>query len=141
VDPRVLELFAAVDHILHAGDIGPRGVILQLERIAPVTAVAGNRDLEGGFRETEMAVPGNRTFAVRHVVDVRLAGPELRPPPRRERPDAIVFGNTHRPCTERWGNVLLFNPGYGGKQRFNMPRSVGILRCDEAGVSATHLAL
>jgi len=39
------------------------------------------------------------------------------------------------------GNVLLFNPGYGGKQRFSLPRSVGILRCDEAGVSAAHLPL
>jgi hypothetical protein len=37
--------------------------------------------------------------------------------------------------------VLLFNPGYGGRQRFHLPRSVGILRCDESGVSAVHLPL
>jgi hypothetical protein len=48
VDPRVFELFAGVDHILHAGDIGPPGVVLQLERIAPVTAVRGNCDADGG---------------------------------------------------------------------------------------------
>ena len=27
------------------------------------------------------------------------------------------------------------------KQRFSLPRSVGILRCDGSGVSAAHLAL
>ena len=95
--PRVFELFAGVDHILHAGDIGPPGVVLQLEKIGPVTAVRSNCDLE--------------------------------------------VGHTHRPCIERWGDVLLFNPGYGGKQRFHLPRSVGILRCDGSGVSAAYLAL
>jgi len=47
----------------------------------------------------------------------------------------------HRGLIERRGDVLLFNPGYGGKQRFHLPRSVGILRCDEQGISASHLAL
>ena len=141
VDPRVFEFFAGVDHILHAGDIGSTVVVLQLEKIAPVTAVAGNCDLEDGFREREVVVLGGRKFVVRHFVDVRGAGEELQPLLWREKPDVIVFGHTHRPCTERWGNVLLFNPGYGGKQRFNLPRSVGILRCDELGISAAHLAL
>jgi hypothetical protein len=141
VDPRVFELFAGVDHILHAGDIGPPGVVLQLEKIAPVTAVRGNCDLEEAFRETEVVVLGDWKFVVRHAVDVRGAGEELRPLMLREKPDVIVFGHTHRPCIERWGEVLLFNPGYAGKQRFHLPRSVGVLRCDGSGVSATHLAL
>jgi len=44
VNPRVIDLFAGVDHILHAGDIGPPSVVMQLERVAPVTAVRGNCD-------------------------------------------------------------------------------------------------
>jgi len=56
VDPRVIDLFAGVDHILHAGDIGPPSVVMQLERIAPVTAVRGNCDLGDDFRETEVVV-------------------------------------------------------------------------------------
>ena len=141
VDPRVLDLFAGVDHILHAGDIGPPSVVTQLERIAPVTAVRGNCDIGGGFRETEVVVLGGRRFVVRHEVDVRCTERELDTLLRRARPDVVVFGHTHRPCIERMGNVLLFNPGYGGKQRFHLPRSVGILRCDGSGVSAAHLAL
>jgi len=141
VDPRVLDLFAGVDHILHAGDIGPPSVVMQLERIAPVTAVRGNCDLGDGFRETEVVVLGGRRFVVRHEVDVRCTEGELDTLLRRARPDVVVFGHTHRPCIERVGNVLLFNPGYGGKQRFSLPRSVGILRCDGSGISAEHLPL
>ena len=141
VDPRVFELFAGVDHILHAGDIGPRGVVLQLERIAQVTAVRGNCDIEEAFRETEVVVLGGRTILVRHEVDVHRREDDLLQLLRREKPDVVVYGHTHRPSIERRGEVLLFNPGYGGKQRFHLPRSVGILRCDESGVSAAHLAL
>ena len=88
-----------------------------------------------------VVVLGDRKFVVRHAVDVRGAGEELRCLMLREKPDVIVFGHTHRPCIESMGKVLLFNPGYGGKQRFSLPRSVGILRCDGSGISAAHLAL
>jgi len=52
-----------------------------------------------------------------------------------------VISDTHMPCCERWGDVILFNPGYAGRQRFKLPRSVGILRCDELGISAEHFDL
>ena len=51
-DPAVRRHFRGVDHILHAGDIGDRSVIEQLEQIAPVTAVSGNidnNDEQSGF--------------------------------------------------------------------------------------------
>ena len=38
-DDRIPTLFAGVDHILHAGDIGDPSILMGLERIAPVTAV------------------------------------------------------------------------------------------------------
>jgi predicted phosphodiesterase len=43
-DPVVRRHFKGVDYILHAGDIGDRSVIEQLEQIVPVTAVSGNID-------------------------------------------------------------------------------------------------
>src|SRR5690348_10832895 len=42
--PRVLELLAGCDRILHAGDVGELDILHQLERIAPVAAVRGNTD-------------------------------------------------------------------------------------------------
>src|SRR5258705_3513061 len=44
LDPKVPELFAGVDHILHAGDIGQARLILELEGIAPVTADLGKKN-------------------------------------------------------------------------------------------------
>ena len=49
LDPVVPKLFAGVDHILHGGDIGLPKLLLDLEQIAPVTAVAGNTD-DSAFR-------------------------------------------------------------------------------------------
>jgi predicted phosphodiesterase len=43
-DPVVRRHFKSVDRIVHAGDIGNRSVIEQLEQLAPVTAISGNVD-------------------------------------------------------------------------------------------------
>jgi hypothetical protein len=40
LDPRVLELFAGVTHIIHAGDIMDPKILRALMKVAPVTAVA-----------------------------------------------------------------------------------------------------
>src|SRR5882672_3760370 len=42
--PAVPRVFAGVEHILHAGDIGSEDVLRELERLAPVTAISGNAD-------------------------------------------------------------------------------------------------
>src|SRR5918997_694118 len=44
--PEVFHAFAEVDHILHAGDVGPLDLLTELEALAPVTAVYGNTDDE-----------------------------------------------------------------------------------------------
>src|ERR1700754_4825643 len=44
VHPRVPELFANVDHIIHAGDVGGAHVLAALRALAPVTYVDGNND-------------------------------------------------------------------------------------------------
>src|SRR6266850_2349750 len=44
VRPEVFDVFREVDHILHGGDVGEWGVVLELQSVAPVTAVYGNTD-------------------------------------------------------------------------------------------------
>ena len=44
LDRRVLESCAGADHIVHAGDVGSQAVLEELSRLAPLTAVRGNRD-------------------------------------------------------------------------------------------------
>lgn len=141
-DPQLRELFKGVDHIIHGGDIGLPWIILQLEEIAPVTAVTGNSD-EGGleYKETEVAQIGSRKFLVHHIVDPQNLTEKLKKKLIRENPDVVVFGHTHKPFCETVGNTLYLNPGYAGRQRFNLPRTAAILTCDEEGMTADFVEL
>jgi len=135
LDPRVARLFKGVAHILHAGDIGMPALLLELEFIAPVTAVAGNTDDPVlGYRLTQVVKLANRKFLIHHIVDPYELRDELKSQITRERPDVVVFGHTHKPFCEQIGEVLFFNPGYAGKQRFNLPRTVALLHCGGKGI-------
>ncbi len=142
LDPRVPDLFASVDHILHAGDIGLPAIILALEQIAPVTAVAGNTD-DAGFRysQTELVELAGRRFLVQHIVNPQFPADTLQARSARQRPHAVVFGHTHKPFHERIGGTLFFNPGYAGKARLGLERSVAILHCGDKGIRAEYLKL
>ena len=129
-DPKIPKLFAGVDHILHGGDIGLPWLILELEQIAPVTAVLGNNDAGLEFQETEVAELDGRKFLLHHIVDPRKPADAIQRRIIRETPDVVVFGHTHKPFAEVMGRTLFFNPGYAGKPRFNLPRSVAILHCE-----------
>ena len=141
LDSKIPKLFAGVDHILHGGDIGMPWLILELEQIAPVTAVLGNNDTGLDFRETELAELEGRKFLLHHIVDPRKPAESIQRRIIRENPDAVVFGHTHQPFHETIGRTLYFNPGYAGKPRFNLTRSVGILHCDCRGIRPELLAL
>src|SRR5262249_18422326 len=134
--------FAGVERILHAGDIGSPAIILELEAIAPVTAVVGNTDEPGlRFRQTEALSLGGVAFLVHHIVNPHQPEDPLKDRIARERPAAVVFGHTHKPFSQRLGGILYFNPGYAGKTRFGLERSVAILRCGREGISWEYLKL
>lgn len=130
-DPKIPAIFAGVEHILHAGDIGLPWVILELESIAPVTAVLGNNDAGLDFKETQIVQLAGRKFLVHHIVDVLQPAETIRRRIEKEKPDVVVFGHSHKPFNQVIGPTLFFNPGYAGKPRFGYPRSVAILHCDE----------
>ena len=140
-DPKLPKLFAGVDHILHGGDIGLPWLILELEQIAPVTAVLGNTDAGLEFKETEVAEFEGRKFLLHHIVDPRKPAEAIQRRINREGPDVIVFGHTHKPFCEPIGRTLFFNPGYAGKPRFNLARSVAILHCDSNSIRPEFLEL
>jgi putative phosphoesterase len=59
----------------------------------------------------------------------------------RERPDAVVFGHTHKAFCETIGGVLYLNPGSAGKPRFGRGRTAAILHCGEKEIRPEFLAL
>ena len=129
-DPAIRRHFAGVDHILHAGDIGKRFVIEQLEQIAPVTAVSGNVDEyeHSGFPRQIVVRRNGKKIAVCHVLyEKGKLTQEGKSWLDRERPDICVFGHSHRSTIEQYGPTLLFNPGSAGPKRFSLPRGIGLL--------------
>lgn len=130
----ILDRFEGVERILHAGDIGSPGLLVDLATVAPVTAVFGNTD---GL-DVRAQVPQVAVLELAHRTVVVLHGDQLGSPTpeglRRAHPDAdiIVYGHTHRPMVDDSNGVLVVNPGSAGAPRFGIPPSVAILTLDEA---------
>jgi len=141
LDRRVLPFFEGADHIVHAGDIGLPWLLLELENIAPVTAVLGNNDAGLNYKETELLLLEKRKFLVHHIVDPRAPSDKIGRRIVRENPDVVIFGHTHKRFCEALNQTLYFNPGYAGKPRFDLDRSVAMLTCDDSGITAEYLEL
>ena len=133
-DPEVPRLFEGVDHILHAGDIGGQHIIDELRAIAPVTAVLGNNDFDPGYRDVEVVEFDGIKMLVHHIVRRPHPGPELLRRVAGAGARVVVFGHTHARHLDRDGDVLWVNPGYFGKPRPLVTRSLAFLDLREGGV-------
>jgi|ERR1051326_6609077 putative phosphoesterase len=140
-DPKIPELFSGVDHILHAGDVGTSSIIFQLEQVAPVTAVLGNTDSFLELNQTEIVMLAEKKFLLHHIVNPHEPAEPLKARISRERPDVVVFGHTHKPFSEKIDGTFYFNPGYAGKSRFGMERTLAIMCVDQKGIRPEFLNL
>jgi len=120
--PRVLELLAGCDRLLHAGDVGEPEILERLRQIAPVLAVRGNTDSGEMARlpETLTGEIGGLPFGMVHRrEDVPADWPaRLR---------LVVFGHSHWPELSWRGDCLMLNPGACGARRFHLPLTLAIL--------------
>jgi putative phosphoesterase len=117
LDPEVLEIFAGVTHIIHAGDIVDPGILAALEAVAPVTAVSGNLDTAGPTASLPTEATGE-VGGVRFVVAhkpkrllKRLAAGKIGVGEDRARPDLVVWGHLHTPTVLWLDGQLQLNPG------------------------------
>ena len=134
--PEIFEVFRAVDHILHSGDVGKPEVLIALEAIAPVTAVYGNTDgPELRARLPQVAELELDGFAVVVTHGDQFGHPT--PAALHEafpKAEIIVYGHTHKSILELVDRtVTVINPGGAGHPRFGIPPSVGIMEL-EAGI-------
>jgi uncharacterized protein len=131
--PEVFQAFAKVDHILHAGDVGPPDLLTELEALAPVTAVYGNTD----GMELRSKLPQVAAMELDGFDIILTHGDQLgSPTPEKLNqafPDAqiIIYGHTHKPVLTTVDVVVtVMNPGGAGHRRFGLPPSVGILELE-----------
>ena len=131
--PEALDALHGSEHIIHAGDIGAPEIIGELSKIAPVTAIRGNVDVQTWareFPETEVVELAGKTIYVIHDVnamDLNPAGAGF---------DAVISGHSHQPKQEMKNGVLYFNPGSAGPRRFKLPISVAKLIIEVHRISA-----
>jgi putative phosphoesterase len=133
VRPEALQYLAGCDAIIHAGDICNPAVLDALARIAPVTAVRGNNDIDGAVA----SLPAHVRLTVQQVTilvvhDIADAGRD----PRSEGIGVVVTGHSHKPAIDERDGVLFVNPGSAGPRRFKLPISAGILLIEGAHASA-----
>ena len=131
LDPQLPKIFRGVDHILHAGDIGPDRLLAQLESIAPVTAVLGNNDSSNWIALTETPTLGGRKFLIHHIVSPHTLTSGLESQIKRTSPHIVVFGHTHRRFDETINGVWFINPGYSGQPKQGAERCVAVLHLEK----------
>jgi putative phosphoesterase len=141
LDPRVEKIFAGVDHILHAGDIGFASIILELEMIAPVTAVPANCDSDIGYRLTETVELARKKFLIHHIVNPLDLSETIANRIAKDKPDVIVYGHTHKRFAGPLDGILYLNPGYSGKPKPGADRSVAILHLDGKNIRHEFITL
>ena len=111
-------LLQGVDHIVHAGDIGNPAIIERLERVAPVSAIRGNVDVEpwaSMFADTlHVTLFGQKISVIHDRKDMTFA-------PTMMGIHLVISGHSHRASIESRDDVIYLNPGSAGPRRFSLP--------------------
>jgi putative phosphoesterase len=158
-DPRLHDVLAGVEAILHAGDVDSPDILEELQQIAPVHAVRGNVD------GNELSLPLTRTFhfegvqiEMQHILSAQPSELEAwsdqacagKPIPKRRTQllnsfdpatRVVIFGHSHQPCLIPIAQKLFFNPGSAGKRRFSLPRCCGLLEISPHEIEGSLLSL
>jgi hypothetical protein len=126
--PEAVAALGGSDHILHAGDIGAPEILAELEKIAPVSAIRGNIDVEPWAQAIPVTqtvqLGGTKFFLIHNRAELKRVPAGIA---------AVIFGHSHQPLIEHRDGVLFFNPGSAGPRRFQLPISLGRIRIDDNG--------
>jgi len=148
LDPAVLEIFAGVDHIIHAGDVMDPVILDRLATIAPVTAVAGNMDSEEPTSALPREVVGE-VAGVRFLVGHKrkrllrdLAAGSIAGLGAGEMPDLVIYGHDHVPAAAWVEGTLYLDPGSASAphEEDDGP-TVAIVEVTRAGLSVSFVPL
>jgi uncharacterized protein len=140
VRPEVFNVFDGVDLIAHAGDIGDRDVLVELETLAPVKAVLGNNDwgLPAKYKDQLSFMLCEKNILIQHICkDIPEESKRSNGPIK----NIVIFGHSHQPLSQQVGDTLYFNPGSAGPKRFDLPITVGLLQLGDDSVKNEIISL
>jgi uncharacterized protein len=131
--PEALAALQGSERIIHAGDVGREGILLALERIAPVTAVRGNVDTEAWTQRLPMTelveIAGVKMYVI-HIVE------DLDVDPAAMGVSVVISGHSHRPGIVEKSGVTYLNPGSAGASRFHLPVTVAKVFIEDGRANA-----
>jgi putative phosphoesterase len=109
-------------------------VIFNLSAIAPVIAVRGNMDtaeISSTYPEDHRLQLAGTDVFITHNGGMLLRSPNaFRARCGPKRPDAFIWGHTHRAENRVIDGMLSLNPGSAGKPMFDLPASVAVLNLE-----------
>lgn len=130
VDPRVLEVAATCELVVHAGDVGDGAVLARMRRAgSAVRAVRGNNDTPEKWprgqrrvlrrlpERIQLALPGGVLVVVHGDRVLPAAGRHVKLRRLYPHARAIVYGHTHRLVCDRDAVPWILNPGAAGRAR------------------------
>jgi len=142
LDPALFQHFEACDEIWHAGDIGDKAIVAQLEQFRPLRAVYGNID----GHEIKLLTKADLDFELEGL-SVRITHiggyppgytPAVRKQLKLAAPAIFICGHSHILRVMRdpqFGNMLYINPGAAGQEGFHHMRTALKFTLDKGKVS------
>jgi len=138
IKEKAFEALKGSNIVVHAGDIGNKDILDNLEDIAPVYAVRGNIDRDSWGKSlplTQMIeVEGKLIYVIHDInmmdLDAKAAGIDI-----------VIYGHSHNPKKEERKGILYFNPGSAGPKRFNLPICLGRIGIKDGIIEADWIDL
>jgi hypothetical protein len=131
LDPKIIDHFKNVDEIWHAGDIGDKKVLEDLQQIKKVKAVFGNID----DNELTHKLPEDLWFEVEGctIWMTHIGGappnynPRIKKMLKEKTPNVFICGHSHilRVMRDKnYSNMLYINPGAAGQHGFHIMKTI-----------------
>ena len=134
-----LEQAGRIDYLVHLGDTEGGEDYIEALCGCPAYILAGNNDFfSSSLREMEIDFAGKKAFMTHgHYYYVSLGPERIVEEGKARNADIVMFGHTHKPYLETFGEMTVLNPG-----SLSYPRQEGrrgsyiIMEIDEEGNTA-----
>jgi uncharacterized protein len=131
LDPKVFDYFKDCDEVWHAGDIGDKSLVVELEKFKPLRAVFGNiddKELQHTFPEDLWLTIEGITFWMTHIGGAPPNyNPRVKKILKEKTPDVFICGHSHIMRVKRdpnFNNMLYINPGAAGNHGFHHIKTI-----------------